>query len=58
MNSIIDFNKVIKKMDKDCAVRTVISLIGGRDNFLKQFIIECNIMSDENENELKKINTK
>jgi hypothetical protein len=53
MNKVINVDDIIKNMDKDCAVRTVISLLGGREHFLKQFALECNIMSERSQEKLK-----
>lgn len=36
---------VLRRMDKDCAIRSVLSVLGGKRKFAEQFAIECGIMA-------------
>lgn len=44
-NKSTELMEIILGMDKDCAVRTIFAILGGEENFLKQFSVECNVMS-------------
>ena len=41
---------ILSRMDKDCATRAVLSVLGGKKKFAEQFTIECGIMSTRTRN--------
>ena len=41
---LINIGQIIRRMDKDCATRTVLSALGGQDNLFKQLHTESQIM--------------
>lgn len=43
---------VLDKMDVDCAIRSVLSSIGGKKKFVEQFAVECEIMAIRTNNEV------
>jgi hypothetical protein len=44
MKDEIKIIEEINKMDKDCAIRAVLSMLGGKKKFVDQYALECNIM--------------
>ena len=41
---------LLSRMDKDCATRAILSVIGGKKKFIEQFAIECGIMANRSKN--------
>ena len=49
----ININKLLNRLDNDCATRLVLSAIRGRSTFLKQLNMECIIQSKRDGKEVK-----